>query len=546
MIIIFYFGSKRQLSAVSGQLGGIVRSCKRLKKCVGMELSASQNTSQSQMYAINVVCRPFMLLLSSPMILIKIPHRTSCDDSPIIIQARPRKRSQRQTSMGTVSHSVVIANTKRKLPITPAMTARTIETPAIISVTPQAIGASPSSGEKGSISQSFPATTETISRKKTKSARGIRAVTGVSSKVIVDITTSGKNVASAKHVKRKRSLNNTNASGVNVTRVKHKKLKRSLGSIDDSDKNFASVKHAKSKHSLENRDVEMGAQAVSEIGAQAVSEAPATMKKIARHKRTISVTTDAVCDVCFDGDSEANNQILFCDGCNVAVHQACYGVPAVPSGHWYCDWCSVNTGIRPNRECAVCPNEGGALKRCYTSQASKNRRHRRNDKSRSWVHACCTVWMPELHYKDENKRRVLGLDKMNKKRWNRRCVICKEESGASIQCASTDPYCAKWFHPYCAIKANLHGKPSRGDCLKIIDVLIDTNLNALEPVRNAILTIPAAHHVIPTNIHNHSTHRFSSEIVENNSSQGFKLLAYCPIHGRAQENEQNIQVLSTS
>ena len=45
----FYLGSKRQLSKVSAQLGGIVRSCKRLKKYVGMQLSASQNTSQSQM-----------------------------------------------------------------------------------------------------------------------------------------------------------------------------------------------------------------------------------------------------------------------------------------------------------------------------------------------------------------------------------------------------------------------------------------------------------------------------------------------------------------
>ena len=37
-----------------------------------------------------------------------------------------------------------------------------------------------------------------------------------------------------------------------------------------------------------------------------------------------------------------------------------------------------------------------------------------------------------------------------------------------------------------------------------------------------------------------------SEYVENNSSQGIKLLAYCPHHGRAKENEQNIQVLSAS
>lgn len=30
---------------------------------------------------------------------------------------------------------------------------------------------------------------------------------------------------------------------------------------------------------------------------------------------------DSICMVCFDGCSTDNNQIVFCDGCNVAVHQ---------------------------------------------------------------------------------------------------------------------------------------------------------------------------------------------------------------------------------
>jgi hypothetical protein len=48
---------------------------------------------------------------------------------------------------------------------------------------------------------------------------------------------------------------------------------------------------------------------------------------------------DDCCAICNDPDySEADN-IVFCDGCNVAVHQSCYGVDVIPSGSWFCSVC---------------------------------------------------------------------------------------------------------------------------------------------------------------------------------------------------------------
>lgn len=77
-------------------------------------------------------------------------------------------------------------------------------------------------------------------------------------------------------------------------------------------------------------------------------------------------------------DSEEGNEMVFCDCCNICVHQACYGITSIPDGSWLCRTCSLSQ--RP--DCVLCPNKGGAMKCTRSGQ--------------KWAHVSCALWIPEV------------------------------------------------------------------------------------------------------------------------------------------------------
>eukprot|EP00216_Chloropicon_sp_CCMP2111_P005397 CAMPEP_0198241042 /NCGR_PEP_ID=MMETSP1446-20131203/5972_1 /TAXON_ID=1461542 ORGANISM="Unidentified sp, Strain CCMP2111" /NCGR_SAMPLE_ID=MMETSP1446 /ASSEMBLY_ACC=CAM_ASM_001112 /LENGTH=1259 /DNA_ID=CAMNT_0043923839 /DNA_START=131 /DNA_END=3907 /DNA_ORIENTATION=- len=172
-----------------------------------------------------------------------------------------------------------------------------------------------------------------------------------------------------------------------------------------------------------------------------------------------------MCDVCFEGESTEDNMIIFCESCNVAVHQACYGVSVIPAGPWLCRKCETigsqkqkSTGSTPNKSkpdgkphqdlrCALCPVRHGALKPAATPSAKSQKK---------WVHLFCSQWMPETFIRTEDTavmEPVQNLQGVSRERFKLLCSICKQKYGACIQCSHG--HCAVAFHPLCARAANM-------------------------------------------------------------------------------------------
>jgi len=141
------------------------------------------------------------------------------------------------------------------------------------------------------------------------------------------------------------------------------------------------------------------------------------------------------CNICGDQETSNENFLVFCDGCNLAVHQACYGIPNIPDGSWLCRPCL----LQPNRKigCFLCTLEGGALKKTGSGH---------------WCHVLCALLVPSARF--ENLSFLEPVDISEVRRNSRVCSACGSKRGGVVPCAYLG--CEHQYHATCAGEEDLY------------------------------------------------------------------------------------------
>ena len=170
---------------------------------------------------------------------------------------------------------------------------------------------------------------------------------------------------------------------------------------------------------------------------------------------------DGSCAVCGGNESYGDDAIVFCDGCDVGMHQTCYGIHPVPEGQWFCESCAArrpkkgaksaqpSAGKAVERSCPLCPVRTGAFKRTL------------DDVAGGWAHACCVLFHEGPGFTENVPahgdicflRKPAGFDRVSQGLCKLKCAYCAspedKAAGAKRQCGHGK--CATAFHVTCAL-----------------------------------------------------------------------------------------------
>ncbi|KAI6240046.1 Protein Jade-3 [Aphelenchoides fujianensis] len=133
---------------------------------------------------------------------------------------------------------------------------------------------------------------------------------------------------------------------------------------------------------------------------------------------------EAFCEICQSDVSDRHDPIVFCEGCELPVHQSCYAFAEVPKKEWYCNVCRV-LGSKAQPRCRFCPLSRGTMKQTPSLRFDD-----------------LSVFEPISHEWD-----------LNASAFNKTCSVCDLCYGTCIECIVPD--CKIPFHATCGLRSGL-------------------------------------------------------------------------------------------
>ncbi|CAC5384015.1 unnamed protein product [Mytilus coruscus] len=153
-------------------------------------------------------------------------------------------------------------------------------------------------------------------------------------------------------------------------------------------------------------------QTVKEMRSKSERDNIQIKQVMSQQKETEKLFVDEPCDVCGFKEKDDGNELVYCEECNVLVHQACYNIPVVPDDDWFCRPCSE--GVQP--KCVLCDQMKGAMVK--------------TSNGKEWVHVQCVWWLPDIKFVDGKKmEKMERLQKISKD---------KDEGNELVYCENCD------------------------------------------------------------------------------------------------------------
>ncbi|KAJ5900652.1 uncharacterized protein N7473_004722 [Penicillium subrubescens] len=147
------------------------------------------------------------------------------------------------------------------------------------------------------------------------------------------------------------------------------------------------------------------------------------------------------CTIC--GESDNEDVLLLCDGCDAPSHVYCVGLDEVPSGSWYCERCEVQRALEPTTEAPARPSRTNERRTRRTRGQQRQAQSRNQINSLHWARVWQSVWDHlniDLDFPfddDRSAQRVLQQRRREEanqrefRAWQRRFEVAERQGGGS-------------------------------------------------------------------------------------------------------------------